>query len=173
LRLARGPVAGGRGTAAVERVDRRADTCEALPSLPFATAEPLALTLPDGRILVTGGYDDDALTTAAVLAPGASHWQLAPPLPSPRIAPSGPVWLDERHALFAGGWADMEGRSPEEILVLDTQELIWHPVEMPIPRGAALTDLGKGRFVVSGGALENGDLTGAITLWTEGSGRSG
>lgn len=156
-------------TAAVERVDWQTGTGESLPSLPFATAEPLAVALPDGRILVAGGYDDDALATAAVLAPGASHWQLAPPLPSPRIAPSGPVWLDERHALFAGGWADLEGRSPTEALVLDTQELTWHPVEMLLPRGAALTDLGKGRFLVSGGSLEDGTLTDQVTLWTEGS----
>lgn len=79
--LACGGLTGGpdglRATSATELLDLRRGQSVRLPDMPFATAEPLVARLPDGRILVAGGYDDDVSVRLFHRAPIAT----SPPIP--------------------------------------------------------------------------------------------
>ena len=152
-------------TSAVERVDARDRVVEALPGLPFAAAEPLAIPLDGGRVLVAGGYDESTQATAAVSRTDWTGWEPAPPLPAPRAGGGGPIRLDERFVLLAGGVSDFDAGHARDALVLDTWTLKWHAAEIDLPAGAALAGV-KGGLLASGGRDGAGEPIGKNTLWT-------
>ena len=157
---------GLRATPAVELLDLRKGTSERFPDLPFATVEPLVAPLPKGRILVAGGYgDDDTLAATAILDIASRTWQSSPPLPSPRVA-GPPVQLGPRHILFPGGSSALGDPPLRDGLVLDTATFEWSAADVDLPPGAAIADIGGGRFLACGGMSPEGAPIATVTLWT-------
>ncbi|EAU64582.1 kelch repeat, putative [Stigmatella aurantiaca DW4/3-1] len=74
------------------------------PPLIEARARPVAVTLPDGSVLVLGSeYDDDLErgTRAELLRPGATAWE--PAGQTARIFHTGPVCVSGSQVVIAGG----------------------------------------------------------------------
>ncbi|TKD00584.1 hypothetical protein E8A74_34250 [Polyangium fumosum] len=76
----------------------------------------VALGLPDGRVLVAGGENDNGSTLASVeiYDPSANTWLLAPALGSPRAVMAAAL-LDDGSVLFTGGWAPPEAWASCEV----------------------------------------------------------
>jgi hypothetical protein len=106
--------------------------------------------LPDGRVLVAGGYNGSVLSTAEVFDPAGGSWQPTGSLTQPRNGGTAVV-LSTGKVLVAGG--------SDGAALLDTAELYdpatgtWSPAApMMIARdGHTLTALVDGRVLASGG----------------------
>lgn len=162
--LANGPD-GLRAISAAEIADVGACQSIRLADMPFATAEPLAARLPDGRILVAGGYDDGMLVRACVLGAPGSTWRDAPSLPSPRAGATS-VHLSPARILFAGGAESFEFEPHETALLLDAASLGFERIALALPADCAIVDLGGGAFLTAGGRDAKGDPIADVTLFS-------
>lgn len=154
-------------SAAVEELDLTSRGATEMPRLPFRTAEPLVASLPGGRVLVAGGYDDAITSEAAVLDPARGAWEPAPALPRPRAGCSRAVAVGPRHVLFAGGAEAFDGPSGGALpLLLDVYTCRWSIVDLPLARGAAVIGLGGGAVLACGGRDREGRPIDDVALWT-------
>lgn len=151
-------------TPEVERIDQKNSTSERLPRLPYAAAEPAAILLPDGRILVLGGYDEDVLRETAILDMASGEWQSGPKLPSPRAGAT-PLLLSG-HVLLLGGADTLEMSPATSALIHDLDTATWTETPLEIPTGAAIAQLDSGAFLIAGGRSREGDPIADVTLWT-------
>jgi N-acetylneuraminic acid mutarotase len=118
--------------------------------------------LPDGKVLVAGGYDGSVLATAEVFDPAAGAWQPTGSLLQPRNGGTAVV-LPTGKVLVAGG--------SDGVAFLDTAELYdpqtgtWSAAApMMVARdGHNLTVLADGRVLASGGR----DNSSSLPLATE------
>ena len=99
----------GPGTARVEIYDPQADTWELAAEMNVPRAQPRAMTLPDGRILVAGMPPHNFLSTSAdpaasgeVFDPETGIWTLTSPMTEPRTNHSLTL-LPDGTVLAAGG----------------------------------------------------------------------
>jgi hypothetical protein len=127
---------------------------------------PGAARLPDGRILVVGGYDDgDSLNTAEIFDPKTNAFSpLGATMGEVRYAPAVAALRDGR-VLVAGGWDNNTGDlASAEVFNPSTGS--FSPVgSMAIPReeaGAAL--LPDGRVLVVGG-YDDGDTLNSTEIF--------
>ena len=150
----------------------------AAASAPAARNGAAAVALADGRILFTGGFDDEfsRLSTADVYDPATDSWASATPMSVPRASPSG-VLLPDGRVLVAGGAGattcfnanpascdqstplktDGDGRywSAE---IYDPVDDSWTPTGSMVGAraGATLALLGDGRVLAAGGNRDGG-----------------
>ena len=119
------------------------------PALSEFRAEHTATVLPNGGVLVVGGYGGDVFSTAEILEPGGASFRVAGSMNAARFGHTATLLPDGR-VLVVGG----EGRS-----VLDSAEL-WDPAtESFLPTGPLATArrghtaslLPDGRVLVVGG----------------------
>ena len=135
---------------------------DAAPSLARARDRFLALSLPDGSVLVVGGLTDSqggpkSFRSTYRLKPGALEWVRSGDLNSARSGPAGSVLKDGR-ILVAGGWySDMPDAPP--VLVIASAEL-FDPATGRWSRtgslararlGASAATLSDGRVLIAGG----------------------
>jgi hypothetical protein len=101
-------VAGG-----TDESDRASDVCELYdPTLGWGLTGRLAETrasaastrLPDGRVLIVGGFSADALSTTEIWDPVGGNWSAGPKLQEARIGPA-IARLDDGSYLVTGGTA--------------------------------------------------------------------
>ncbi|MFO0589182.1 MAG: kelch repeat-containing protein [Polyangiaceae bacterium] len=151
-------------TPSVERLDLEQGTSERLQDLPFATAEPQIARLPDGRILLAGGYDDEMELRTALLDTASGTWQSPAPLPSPRAGAT-PL-LMAGHVLLIGGLRDFGAASAPSVLIATPDLAAWTEEPLEIPFGAAIAPLEQGTFLVAGGRSPDGSPLADVTLWT-------
>ena len=121
---------------------------------PREGAAPYAL--PDGRVLVIGGWDANGASeehTAELYDPGTGKWTVIAQVPSPHVAP---VVLDDGSLLFIGGTDDTAAervRPLATVVRFDVASgLSTHLTPMPTPRTAGIAvRLADGRVLVAGG----------------------
>ena len=108
-----------------------------------------AAPLPDGRVLVAGGYGDaDSATTADLFVPSAQKFEPAPALAHARIAATLTLLADAR--VLAAGGDEAPGGTAE---LLDLAAMTWTETAlMVVPRRShTATLLADGRVLVTGG----------------------
>ena len=98
---------GSRPTGAVQRYDPQANRWVEIGSLLTARAAPALAVLPDGRVLVAGGFSGDdfegsALTAFEVFDPASGRSTALPDLLAPRMEAHLLVLLDGSVLLFGG-----------------------------------------------------------------------
>ncbi len=133
---------------AVAAFDPKTDTWAIGPPLHQGRLRHVALTLPDGRLLVAGGdatmFQPVPLATGEIFDPATNTWTTFPA--TPRSAFAGALRQDGT-VLLAGG----EAAVPTAELI-DPATLESVPMEMPGGRyGHTATALADGRALVAGG----------------------
>jgi len=153
-------------------------TCDGALVAPLHTARHghTATLLPDGRVLVVGGNDDNQLTdplgygvrsagpdSVEIYDPAAGTWQKAAPLVQARRWHSATLLRDGR-VLVAGGesnhhWVGLPGGNVE---VYDPATNSWAPaapvLHTPAYAHASATLLPDGRVLMAGGGDVNGNF---------------
>jgi uncharacterized repeat protein (TIGR01451 family) len=118
-----------------------------------------AVTLGDGRVLMSGGYDGqkDALADAQVFSPSTGRWRATGAMSKPRMHHS-LTRLPDGRVLAAGGYGCFcsggSGLSTEDSAEIFDPAGSWTPVaSMHVARaGHAATLLNDGTVLVAGGA---------------------
>jgi hypothetical protein len=139
-----------------EIYDRHAGTWANVASMHVARAAAVAVRLPDGRVMVVGGFDSsfNGIDSAEIYDPGTNTWSLTGPLHSRRAEDFVATLLPGGGVLIAGGY--LRGFP---FIPLSSSE-IWNPrtnewsiaAPMNVPRGeAAWTSLKDGRVLTTGG----------------------
>jgi hypothetical protein len=67
--------------------------------------------------------------------------------------------VDEDRFVALHAFESWESSQPATPLLFDARERSWHPIDLPIPRSAAIVELGGGRFLVTGGFNDGGTPT--------------
>lgn len=113
--------------------------------------------LPNGRVLVTGGYGNLPLASAEIFDPATETWASTADMALDRAAHAA-VALPDGRVLVAGGLS-LPGPVPlAEGEVYDVANGAWTPTApMPHPRSSfTLTSLADGRVLAAGGWLNGG-----------------
>jgi hypothetical protein len=120
------------------------------PSMAEARGAHTATLLPGGRVLVSGGYRNGALSTAEIFDPSANAWLEAAPMAVARYAHSATVLPDQR-ILVAGGNGPTSLSSAE---IYDPASGAWSPTDDLQEARAFHTStlLMDGRVLLAGGA---------------------
>jgi len=142
------------GLAIVERYQPTTNRWTTVAPLPMATTDHSAVVLADGRVLVAGGRDQDAVPyreSAAVWRydPAQDRWEALAPLQIPRFRGTG-VTLADGRAMVAGGTGPINTDAERTAEVYDPQSGTWQrspllPLTFIGQQAAALAD---GRVLV-------------------------
>ncbi|NDI84735.1 Kelch repeat-containing protein [Undibacterium crateris] len=129
-------------------------TLSILPPLLQARAKHSTTILPNGSVVVAGGFDlsGNPLDSVEIWNPTTSSWRLLAPMKTARFSHTASL-LKNGQVIFAGGWSSAETpTSSVEILDLSLEN--WTPgPDLPITlHGHAATVLSTGAVVVVGGA---------------------
>ena len=118
-----------------------------------------ATPLPDGRVLLAGGFNAKPLSGAQIFDPFNGRWQDAAPMKVARAQHAATLLPDGR-VLVVGGISDRKALSSAEIY--DPSTNIWTPAPpMPSPRFQhSVVTLRTGHVLVTGGYY-NRPLSGA------------
>jgi N-acetylneuraminic acid mutarotase len=148
---------------AADLYDPGTDEWNPTGSLITARYDHTATRLPDGMVLVAGGFggtpdtlhaSGDALSTVELYDPASGTWASAAAMSTPRSQHTATL-LDSGRVLVVGGTDGATTRSSAE--VYDPATDTWSPVEpMTIARHAhAALDLGNGKVLIIGGLNES------------------
>ena len=142
---------GGGSLASAELFDPAGNTVQALASLAERRAGHTATSLPDGRVLIAGGYNGEYLASLEVFEPSTRRFRSAGSLQAGRSGHTATLLPDGR-VLFAGGvgrgWTFL--RSAE---LFDPVTGLSEPVaSLSVPREShTATLLADGRVLIIGG----------------------
>src|SRR5204863_8925348 len=100
LVLVAGGLHGQGSTATAELFDSHSRTFRATGSMASARADHCAVLLPDGRVLIAGGFDGNFLATTEIYDPGS------------RAFVAGPGIAESRRRAIAVGFPGGEGVGP-------------------------------------------------------------
>lgn len=153
-----------------ELFDPATDTFEATAVMNHARHSPSATLLPDGRVLVVGGFSlnslDSALTylsSAEIYDPVQGVWELVAPAAIPRAQHVAIPLPDGRVAIAGGQNANGILASTE---LYDPATDTWSRLEvMPvgvIPNMSAPVPLPGGTYLIAGGVAEAPDLSNTV-----------
>ena len=109
-----------------------------------------ATLLPDGTVLVVGGYDEKSIASAEIYDPATNAWRRAATMSAPRSGHTATLLADGK-VLVAGGWNATGFLSAAELY--DRNSDTWSPAAgMSVPRTAhTATLLANGNVLVAGG----------------------
>lgn len=157
-----GGISAGAATTAADRYDPNADTWTGIAPMATARRDHAAVTLPNGTVLVAGGFNAAGvpLATTEIYDPVANTWKAGPPLATPRANLTLSV-VDRTHVLAAGGergtpltaLASSEVIDPTNLATYPTSPNAWRDAgTMAVPRAAqAATVVRDGWLAVTGG----------------------
>lgn len=141
----------GQASATVDIIDAATMELAGRGALLAERIQPSAAALPDGRVLILGGWIDGRVSASTEIFDPVSRTSVAGPmLAGPRNAPT-VVTLADGRILVAGGYDGNDVRADAEIF--DPAAGRLHPVgSLGIARsGATGTLLADGRVLVAGG----------------------
>ena len=133
--------------------------------LPAPRVGAVAVTLPDGRVLLAGGNPDPS---ALLYDVGADRWTAAGLLPA-GADPSALVLLPDGRVLAVGGVDP--GTGTTSAALFDPATNGWTdagPLLAQRGDGFTATLLPDGRVLVAGGELPNGTILSSTEIWTPG-----
>lgn len=124
-----------------------------------------AVLLPDGRVLVAGGWTAGGVTASTELYdPAAGTFAAGPDMSSPRAGVTA-VLLEDGRVLLAGGFTDNRPTVASADLFDPETNTMAAAAPMSAARGAyAATRLADGRVLIAGG-LTNGAVVAAAELF--------
>lgn len=182
-----GLVAGGPAPSTTNRVDQydvEGDAWSTLTPMAVARRNHAMVTLPDGRILVAGGFNaaGTPLGTTEIYDPTANSWKAGPPLITPRADLTLSV-VDATHVVAVGGvnasnapLASSEVLDPTNLSTYPTTPNAWTSAgTLAVARADhAATVVRSGWLAVTGGRTpaSPGGLDSAES-WTPGNGWGG
>jgi hypothetical protein len=141
--------------ATAEIYDPVTGTFAATGSMIVARQDHTATLLPDGRVLITGGYNQSqiALSTAEIYDPGQGSFTFLTRTMSVGRGNHTATPLNDGLVLVAGGHAGFPGESTSSAELFDPGSETFAPVgSMTAPRGAhSATLLSDGRVLIAGG----------------------
>lgn len=181
-----GVVAGGPAPSTTNRVDQydvEADAWSTLTPMAVARRDHAMVTLPDGRILVAGGYNaaNTPLATTEIYDPTANSWKAGPPLMTAR-ADFTLSLVDATHVVAVGG-VNASNAPLTTSEVLDPTNLSTYPTTpnawadagtLAVARaGHAATVVRSGWLAVTGGRGSGGAALDSAESWTPANGWGG
>lgn len=141
----------GPASATVDIIDAQSMELIGSGNLLVARIQPSAAVLPDGRVLVLGGWVDGRVSaTTEIFDPATGKSRAGPAMAGPRNAPA-VVRLAGGHILIAGGYDGNDVRSDAEIFDPATGRMIATGGFAAARSGATATLLADGRVLVVGG----------------------
>lgn len=140
---------------AAEIVDLRRSSVTAVAPAPFPTAEPLMASLPDGRVILAGGYTESFLRDAAIFDPSSGAWHATAPLPHPCAGTSVVLAPSDRFVVWLGSATRFDATSTVAV-AYDATAAVWHELPVTLPFAACLIELDANRVLVSGGYDDHG-----------------
>lgn len=141
----------GPASATVDIIDARSMALVSSGRLLVERIQPSAAVLPDGRVLVLGGWvDGRASATTEIFDPATGKSAAGPTMAGPRNAPA-VVRLADGRVLVAGGYDGNDVRSDAEIFDPATARLTIAGSLKFARSGATATLLADGRVLVVGG----------------------
>jgi len=147
----------GRQTPSTEIFDPARNAFAAGPDLLEPLADPVALILRDGSILVAGGYSGHAsVASAELLDPQLVAFRSTGPMSTPRSAHGGAPLPDGRVIVIGGNSRGDTGTVLASAEVYDPATGAWAPTgDMSVRRHKlAVVALADGRVLVLGGSNE-------------------
>jgi hypothetical protein len=124
---------------------------------------PTATLLPNGQVLVVGGWNQDTVPTAELYDPASGKFTLAGPMVLARNGPAAVALADGRVALLGG--AHFESGPQRSVETYDPTTNTFSPAGQMVEARTAFqaTLLPDGRILVTGGAGGPGDQYGGPT----------
>lgn len=141
----------GPASATVDVIDAQSMELVGGGNLLVQRIQPSAAALPDGRVLVFGGWvDGRASATTEIFDPATGKSLAGPAMAGPRNAPA-VVRLADRRILIAGGYDGSDVRSDAEIFDPATGSMTATSSLATARSGATATLLADGRVLIVGG----------------------
>lgn len=141
----------GPASATVDVIAAPAMTVTATGHLLAPRVQPSAIALPDGKVLVLGGWvDGRASATTEIFDPAKGRSVSGPTMAAPRNAPAVVALVDGR-ILIAGGYDGGDVRGDAEIFDPATRRMIRTGPLGTARSGATATLLADGRVLIVGG----------------------
>lgn len=141
----------GPASATVDVIDAQSMEMVGSGSLLVQRIQPSAAALPDGRVLVFGGWVDGRVSaTTEIFDPATGKSRAGPAMAVPRNAPAF-VRLADGRILIAGGYDGSDVRSDAEIFDPTTGRLTATGPLATARSGATATLLTDGRVLMVGG----------------------
>jgi hypothetical protein len=141
----------GPASATVDIIDAQSMEFVGSSHLLAQRIQPSAAALPDGRVLILGGWVDGRVSaTTEIFDPATGKSLAGPAMAGPRNAPA-LVRLADGRILIAGGYDGRDVRSDAEIFDPATGRMIATGALGTARSGATATLLSDGRVLVAGG----------------------
>jgi hypothetical protein len=166
--LAGGQSPGGSSLASAEIYDPATQSFQLTGSLASPRLGHLQTLLANGKVLVTGGRDgsNQVVATAELYDPGLGTFTSLSSMTVPREAHRAVVLPDGRVLIMGGSNTGAAALDSTEIFSPDTGTFTALALTTGEARaGAGLTDLGGGRFLLSGGIGNGGQHLASVTLF--------
>jgi len=122
-----GPAIVSSLTATAELYDPASDTWTPIASMSHARIGQTATLLPDGRVLVAGGYDQTTPLGAEIYDPDSNTWSPAGAMGYPRLWHSATL-LANGTVMVAGGLIDDVGTESNSVESYDPTTNSWSPL---------------------------------------------
>lgn len=152
----------GPASATVDIIDAQSMEMVGSGSLLVQRIQPSAAVLPDGRVLVFGGWVDGRVSaTTEIFDPASGKSQAGPAMAAPRNA-AAVVRLANGRVLIAGGYDGSDVRSDAEIFDPATGRMMATGPLATARSGATATLLADGRVLVVGGGRPDRAPRGAL-----------
>lgn len=141
----------GPASATVDIIDARTMKLARTGRLLAARIQPAAALLPDGRILVLGGWVDGRVSaTSEIFDPATGESQAGPALGGPRSGAT-VVRLSDGRILIAGGFGGRDARADADVFDPSSGKMVATGSLGVARSGATGTLLADGRVLIAGG----------------------
>jgi len=156
----------GRLVAAAELYDPRTQETVYVGRLTKPRRNHTSVLLPDGRVLIAGGYSETPVASVEIHAPRTVGFTAIAPLREPRRDHTATVLRDGR-VLIAGGLGPDRPSRSTELFDPDSNSFV-RDASMSTPReGHSATLLRNGGVFIAGGKTPGGGVVGSTEVYSQ------